>query len=330
MDRRRQTRRPLIGAALAVASFAIAAASAAVPLRAARWVPADRQLQALATEPTECLAWQDEEHLRRRVAMGRAAFRTPLLLGGQAARAGLSCDSCHRNGRGNPDLQFPGLSGAPGTADVTSSLMSSHRGDGRSNPTSIPDLSGPLDRLKISREPTNRALESFIRGLIVEEFDGAEPSALTLDSIASYVRALSPRACPDAATQRISLASYLADARAAALAAQYALDANDFAAARLMLASARSALGLIDERYATPALGEARAGLREADRELAVMQTAVDLGSSDASLRITTWLAKVPRWSRPLQATESLSLFDQGRLKTIVGSNSHSPSGALQ
>ncbi|MGF7473737.1 hypothetical protein WFJ45_23635, partial [Salmonella enterica subsp. enterica serovar Minnesota] len=70
--------------------------------------------------------------------IGRAAFNSPLLLGGQAARAGLSCASCHRNGRGNPDFHFPGISGAPGTADVTASLLSSHRGDGQFNPKPIP------------------------------------------------------------------------------------------------------------------------------------------------------------------------------------------------
>ena len=163
-------------------------------MRAARWLPPERQAHRLAYEPTECLAPAADARALRRIAIGRAAFRTPLLLGGQAARAGLSCDSCHRNGRGNPDFRFPGLSGAPGTADVTSSLMSSHRGDGRSNPTLIPDLSGPAHALKVSRDPSARALEAFIRGLIVEEFDGPEPTAMTLDGLAGYVRALSPGA----------------------------------------------------------------------------------------------------------------------------------------
>src|SRR5688572_17121534 len=147
MDRRRVARRFLIGSALA-AGLALAAAlpsgaAAELPLRAARWLPQERQAHALTHEPTECLSSSADVQTVRRLAIGRAAFRTSLLLGGQAARAGLSCNSCHRNGRGNPDFQFRGFSGAPGTADVTSSLMSSHRGDGRDNPTPIPDLSGP-------------------------------------------------------------------------------------------------------------------------------------------------------------------------------------------
>ena len=314
MDCRRQARRVLTGAALAVAALACAASSAPSPLRAARWLPPDRQAHALSQEPTECLAVSADASVARRVAIGRAAFRTPLLLGGQAARAGLSCNSCHRNGRGNPDLQFPGLSGAPGTADVTSSLMSTRRGDGKVNPTRIPDLSGPPQLLKISRDPAGRALETFLHGLIVEEFDGPEPSALTLDSLAQYVRALGLSNCPASAEQPIRLAGLLADARQAAQAAQFALDAQDRGAARLMLASARSALGAIDERYAAANLAPDRAALLAADRELAGIQDAIDAGRIDGPLRIAAWLAKVPRWAAILERDEALSLFNGTRL----------------
>ncbi|MCI4568432.1 hypothetical protein [Lysobacter sp. CFH 32150] len=318
MDRRRNARRFLIGFALA-ASLALAAASplgaaAELPLRAARWLPQERQAHALTHEPTECLSLSADAQTAHRLAIGRAAFRTPLLLGGQAARAGLSCNSCHRNGRGNPDFQFRGFSGAPGTADVTSSLMSSHRGDGRHNPTPIPDLSGPAQLLKVPRDPANRALETFIRGLIVEEFDGPEPSRLTLDSVASYVRMLSPGACPSTPVQPTRLANAIADARAAAQAAGYALDAKEPATARLMLASARTALGTINERYAAAALAHDRQRLREADRELAAIQNAIDLRKPDVASRIAAWLAKVPRWAEPLARDEPLSLFNPEQL----------------
>ena len=322
MDRRRDTRRFLIGFALA-AGLALAAAlpsgaAPELPLRAARWLPQERQAHALTHEPPECLSPPGDAQGARRLAIGRAAFRTPLVLGGQAARAGLSCNSCHRNGRGNPDFQFRGFSGAPGTADITSSLMSSHRGDGRHNPTPIPDLSGPAQLLKVSRQPADRALETFIRGLIVEEFDGPEPTRLTLDSVAYYVRLLSPSTCPPVPEQSTRLANYLADVRTAAQAARYALDAKDPATARLMLASARSTLGLIDERYAAPALIRDRQLLREADRELMAIQNAIDLRKRDVSSRIAAWLAKVPRWSESVARDESLSLFNPGQLATTA------------
>ena len=97
---------------------------------------------------------------------------------------------CHRDGRTNPDFQFPGVSGAAGTADVTDSLFSSHRGDGLDNPKPIPDLSAPKEKLKIDQAPLSRALETFIHGLVTQEFDGPEPTPAVLEGLADYVRAL--------------------------------------------------------------------------------------------------------------------------------------------
>jgi hypothetical protein len=291
-------------------------------LREARWLPDARQPHALTHEPTECLGRTNDPRTAKRIEIGRAAFRTPLLLGGQAARAGLACSSCHRNGRGNPDFHFPGVSGAPGTADVTSSLLSSQRGDGLANPVPIPDLSGPVHA--ISRAAADPALATFIRGLIVEEFDGPEPSALTLDSLVHYVRALSPQACPPEPERRIRVAHYLDDARRAARAAQLALDAHDPATARLMLAGARHALGLIDERYVDPATAIARHRLRNSDSELAAIQQAIDAESTDTTLRITAWLATITHWAELLRRDEAVSLFDVRRLQTALAAE-HEP-----
>ena len=154
MDRRRWPTRAL---ALVVASLGTLAAARAAdvalspPLRAMRWIaPATNAAVALTRAPHECVREPKTPNEALLVEVGRATFRTPVVLGGQAARAGLSCDSCHRNGRGNPDFRFPGVSGAPGTADVTSSLFSSHRGNGVDDPKPIPDLGGPKAALKVS------------------------------------------------------------------------------------------------------------------------------------------------------------------------------------
>jgi hypothetical protein len=306
MDYRRQTQSFL---SLALFCSALAASAADTGLRAARWLPADRQEHALSYAPAECLSPGKDKTTANKIAIGRAAFRTPLLLGGQAARAGLSCDSCHRNGRGNPDFLFPGLSGAPGTADVTSSLMSSHRGDGIFNPTPIPDLSGPVASQKISRDVASQKLEQFIRGLIVEEFDGPEPSALTLDSLAMYIRHLTPEACKTPTEKKIQLDTYLSDARHAMQAALYSYDAGDAVTSRLMIASARTALGFVHERYSEKTLFQQRQALQQADLELAAIQHAIDKNDNDISLRITTWLIKMPRWETTLKKKENLSLF---------------------
>jgi len=149
-----------------------------------RWLaPGADAARILTHQPAECLSLPRDAEAAWRVEVGRAAFRTPLLLGGQAARAGVACATCHRNGRANADFDFPGVSGAPGTADVTASLFSAHRGDDLFDPRPIPDLAGPMDRLKVSRDEASPALKTFIRGLVTEEFDGDPPLEAVLDGL---------------------------------------------------------------------------------------------------------------------------------------------------
>lgn len=272
------------------------------PLREARWLAPGALYRGLSREPAECFAPPADPVRRRQAEIGRIAFRAPLLLGGQAARAGLSCASCHRNGRGNPDFVFPGLSGAPGTADVTASLMSSHRGDGRFNPKPIPDLGGPRRALKVSQDPADGTLEAFMHGLIVEEFDGPEPSARVLGGLAAYVRALRPETCRGG-ERRITLASRLELAeRAVELAA-----IEEGETRRLLFAAARSQLGAIDERFAIPGGETARTLLRASDRELAALRS----GGGD----LRAWRRLWPERRRKLLRLEGRSLFNPLRLR---------------
>ena len=282
-----------------------AADGSRVPIREARWLAPGAFYQGLSREPSECFARPADPAERRRAEIGRIAFRAPLLLGGQAARAGLSCAGCHRNGRGNADFVFPGLSGPPGTADITASLMSSHRGDGRFNPKPIPDLSGPRDALKVPQGRRERALETFIRGLVAEEFDGPEPTPEVIDGLAAYVRALRPEACRRS-DRPITLASRLALAgEAAALAA-----AERGETRRLLLAAARSQLGAVDERFTLPGGEPARAILRSADAELRALRS----GKTD----MTDWRRRWRGWRRALLRLEGKSLFDPDRLKAAL------------
>jgi hypothetical protein len=306
MDRGRALARFLNALPLALLLGA-AGDGATLPVREARWLAPGAVLAGLSREPSECFARPADPAERRRAQIGRVAFRTPLLLGGQAARAGLSCASCHRNGRGNPDFLFPGLSGPAGTADVTASLMSSHRGDGRFNPMPIPDLGGPRDALKVSQDRRDRALEAFIRGLVVEEFDGPEPSAKVLDGLAAYVRALRPAAC-GRGEHRVTLHSRLTLVE----------DAVDLAATetgdtrRLLLAAARSQLGAIDERFTIAGGEPARTVLREADGELRRLRS----GQGDMG----RWRRQWPGWKRRLLRLESRSLFGAKRLRDVMTS----------
>ena len=299
MDRSRARARALTGGA---AALLVAAAGPSLPIREARWLAPSGLADALSTEPGECLARPADPAARRSVALGRIAFRAPLLLGGQAARAGMSCATCHRNGRGNPDFLFPGLSGAAGTADVTSSLMSSHRGDHLANPVPIPDLGGPPARLKVSR--SGDALERFIHGLVTEEFDGPEPAPDVLAGLAAYVRALAPAACRPA--RRIALGSRLDEVEEAVALARDSRGETR----RLMLAAARSTLGAADERFRLPGLEADRALLRAADADLARLRA----GEGDFTRWDLAWPARRSRLLRD----ERRSLFDPARLRRAL------------
>jgi hypothetical protein len=323
--RRRRPAKELAGLVLGVAILASvvgAGARAALgdaPIRGMLWIARDASpARALGSVPTECLKVPADPALAARVEVGRAAFRTAVLLGGQAGRAGLTCETCHRNGRTNPDFLFPGVSGAPGTADVTNSLFSTHRGNGIDDPKPIPDLAGPKSKLKISQVPADKKLEPFIHGLITEEFDGPEPTPAVLDGLAAYVRALDPAACPARARQPLGVALLMADARRAMRAAQAEAAAGDAATAVVMVASARSRLGLIDERYAAPALARSRAALRDADRRLAEAQGALRDRRADAPERLKTWLARSDPLEAELDAGEKASLFNPARLTRAV------------
>ena len=315
-------------AGLALAALGLAAsAPAPAPLRALRWLsPAADPVAALTRAPPECYAPAADPEQAWREEVGRAAFRTPLLLGGQAARAGVSCETCHRSGRDNPDFDFPGVSlGHPGSADVTSSLFSSHRGDGIDNPRPIPDLGGPREALKVSRAPEGRALETFIDGLVTQEFDGAEPPPAVLDGLAAYVRALRPEACPPGGDRPVTLAGTFNDAERALVAAEGALRRGDAPSAVLLTGAARSALGRIDERYAVPELSPLRAGLRAADLDLAAIQARIRRSDPAAGEAILLWRTNSGALRTALAAREDRSLFSAARLARALAA---SPAGA--
>lgn len=323
----RQGRKALLAAlALPCAAFALAAAAqvAPVPLRAAKWLAAKDVLTALSEQPAECYRAPADPDLALGAEIGRAVFRSPVLLGGQAAKAGVSCETCHRNGRGNPAFLFPGLSGEPGTADVTSSLMSSHRGDGKDNPKPIPDLGGPADKLKVSRAVESPDLPNFLRGIVTEEFDGEEPPPAVLAGLATYVRSVNEGACPVAAMQPTTAESQAEDVARAVRAAQGALAHGDDQTALAVLEAGRAMLFLIDERYAVPGL--------ESERNL-IRTASLDLGSAEGAIRrraparplLDLWLDRYPVWKAQLRRTERRSLYDRGVLAASVTGAASTP-----
>ncbi|MEO5938825.1 MAG: hypothetical protein ABIQ43_07420 [Sphingomonas sp.] len=290
------------------ASLLAGAVADGVRLRGERWLAPGMRVAALTNQPRECL---DPTADARLVAIGRAAFRDPLLLGGQGARAQLSCATCHPSGRGNPAFLLPELSDKPGTADVTSSLMSSHRGNGVFDPKPIPDLTAPG---KVSRDPAGPALATFVHGLITEEFDGNEPPPLAFKGLLAYLRAL--RACRPDEREPITVDAAIADTQAAMRATSDALNLGDRPAARLMIGAARMTLGSIDERYAMPAVERDRAAIAAADRRLLALQLALDRGE-DIAPRIAAWRFP-PSLAERLRRDARRSLYDPAVLASSI------------
>ncbi len=279
-----------------------------LPLREARWITPAAQLEQLTTYVPLCSGKSTGNPL-----YGAVAFNDPLLLGGQAARAGISCASCHRGGRGNAAFVFPGISGAPGTADVTSSIFSHHRGDFIANPVPIPDLT--FDKPKISRTQPG-VLEAFIKGQIAEEFDGAEPPGKLVASMATFIRGLDPTKCEQNEPLRVEH-----DFGAYALAigaSRIAMAEGDRETAIAMLRAARSRLGHIAERYSGDAA--AQEFLTRASDILATHQQQLRDGASLASVSATLlerW-SVIGTWAAPLIDTAEGSLYNSDRLAAAL------------
>jgi hypothetical protein len=319
MDRARRRSERLRGPLATLALISIGAAPANPPLNAMRWLaPGADAARILTRRPVECLRLPGDADEAWRVEVGRAAFRSPLLLGGQAARAGVACETCHRNGRTNPDFDFPGVSGAPGTADVTSFVFSAHRGDHLDDPRPIPDLGGPKTALKIPQAPGSPALSIFIHGLVTEEFEGAEPPPAVLAGLAAYVRAMNPAACPAGGAEAVTAADAVEDVRRAVQAAVGALQRGDAQAAASLIQAARAMLGAIAERYGAPSLAATRARLDLAALELAGALDEARSGDRAAAESLAVWLAHAPALAAALERDEPRSLYDRAVLAAAI------------
>lgn len=277
--------------ALAALIFVGAAAPSSVLLREQAWTP-NAEARAFLEAPAECLASRD-----LRVETGRALFRSPALLGGPAARAGLSCNACHSGGRRNTRFLLPELTDRAGAVDVTSEWASRTRGDGVANPVDIPDLYGVTLRTAFggAHDPS---LEHFVHGVIVEEFQGQEPSAEVMASLLAYLRALDEGEC-ERGVAPITLGSAAADVRRAVVAAEQ----SDAATARLLLLAAQDAVGRIVERLPASRFQQDRERFEALARELGAyrrddVQTALALAGPTWRARFDAAIVRVARRER--------------------------------
>lgn len=293
---------------LAIAALALVVLTGAAPseilLREQAWTP-DADARAFLEEPAECLASRDLA-----VETGRALFRSPALLGGPAARAGLSCNACHSGGRRNARFLLPELTDRAGAVDVTSEWSSKTRGDNIANPVDIPDLNGVTTRTTFGRL-RDPSLNHFVHGVMVEEFQGQEPSPEVMAGVLAYLRALDEGEC-DRGVAAITLASAADDVRRALAAAEQ----SDAPTARLLLLAAQDAVGRIVERLPARRFSGDRARFERLSRDLgALRRDDVQALLSDAA---PGWRARFDAAVARVARNERRTYFNEATLRAAL------------
>lgn len=303
--------------ALALASPAASQSTSGVSLSEAQWLRPDADVVAFLTEsPGECSAKAKSDAERYRVELGRVAFRSPFLLGGQAARGKLACASCHRDGRANPDFYYEGLSGEPGTADVTSSLFSAKRDDGAFNPRPIPNLVDIAEDARLDRAHGLDRIEDFIGSAITDEFQGAPPPASVLAGLTAYVGALQSSACPDE-PRSLTPRSAMKDVIRALRVADAALAYDDAPAADFAILSAQGELGAMYERFA--GMTEEQAAITEYSRALGRLRPLTETAPNGARVRLEEYLMDARRIGWRLNAAKAGSLYNPAVIAEMSG-----------
>ena len=121
------------------------------------------------------------------VNLGDLAFNSPLILGGRARQAEMSCGTCHVNGASNPKLFIPGASSRPGTFDTTSLMFNPKTFNSILDPVRIPSLRGARFLAPYGHDGRISSLRDFVYNVIVNEFDGPPPSSAVLDGLVAYI-----------------------------------------------------------------------------------------------------------------------------------------------
>lgn len=308
MDRPRRVKAvPARFALVAAGALITIAADAPAPflLREQAWTARTETLaHDLTHAPAECLAAQSHE-----IETGRALFRSPAVLGGPAARLGLSCHACHENGRATATFLLPELTNRAGAADVTSEWSSKVRGDGVMNPVDIPDLAGVGGRNAFgqAREPS---LERFVELVIVEEFQGEPLPPAAFAGLLAYLRAL--ETCSDEST-RVTLAGAASDVRRALAAAE---DAEPQTASILLLA-AQDAVGRIVERLPASRFRTERRRLEILARELGTLRDAENI-SAALTAAMPGWRARFDAEVSRVSRRERRTYFNEATLRRAL------------
>jgi len=121
------------------------------------------------------------------VAFGDMLFDSPEIFGDPARSLGLTCSTCHNRSDINQRFFIPGISPQPGAVDVDGSFFSPRFNDHRDDALDIPSLRGIRFTAPYGRDGRLASLRDFTRNVIVNEFNGQEPSPLVLDALVTYM-----------------------------------------------------------------------------------------------------------------------------------------------
>jgi len=121
------------------------------------------------------------------VAFGNLAFASPQIFGDPARKAEISCETCHNQGDTNASLFIPGLSDGPGGLAVVNSFFNPKTDNGLHRHIDIPSLRGIRYTAPYGRDGRFASLREFTRNVIVNEFNGPEPSPRLVDAITAYM-----------------------------------------------------------------------------------------------------------------------------------------------
>jgi mono/diheme cytochrome c family protein len=121
------------------------------------------------------------------VAFGDMLFDSAEIFGEPARSVGLACSTCHNRSDINQRFFIPGISPQPGAVDVDGSFFNSRFNDYRDDALDIPSLRGIRFTGPYGRDGRFASLRDFTRNVIVNEFNGPEPSPLVLDALVAYM-----------------------------------------------------------------------------------------------------------------------------------------------
>ncbi len=153
-----------------------------------KWLPPGSRIETtLAEHPARAIISEQRGGRPGYLArLGELVFRSPLALGRDAARRGISCAACHANGAANTSFTVPGASDQPGNVDLTHMAFHFREDDGSFNPVNIPSLRGVRWTAPYGHDGRFPTLRAFSHNVITREFGGPPLDDWLMDALVAW------------------------------------------------------------------------------------------------------------------------------------------------